>query len=426
MRIAIIGAGAAGLAALRHSLQEQHSCEVFEQTGSIGGTWNYTDEIGTDHFGLPVHSSMYQGLRTNLPKELMQFEDFPFRSPERSYVGQSDVLRYIKDYAEQFRLMSYIKFFTTVVRVSPLEHGRWSLDVKDLKLGSIETKTFDAVFVCVGNYKTPFLPAFKGVETFRGATIHSHSFRKTAPFADKRVLIVGSGPSGLDIARLINTVAKKVILSHRSPWNPLNVLPEEILKKPEIREFKEHSVVFNDGTEEDIDNVVFCTGYLYSFPFLSDECKIQVEDKWVKYLYKQIININHPTMAFIGIPYQIFPFVIFGIQVRFFLAYLSGKFTASKNDMMGDLTIYMNQRRDRGIPDSKAHMLSLDQGDYMDDLAATANIQKVPHVFIKMYKYVHSDGKGKMDLSYRIVDENEFEILKNSKIDNYLRVENTP
>lgn len=62
MKIAIIGAGASGLAALRHSLEEGFECEVYEQTDQIGGTWVYTDEITLDCYGLPIHSSMYSGL----------------------------------------------------------------------------------------------------------------------------------------------------------------------------------------------------------------------------------------------------------------------------------------------------------------------------------------------------------------------------
>lgn len=63
MNIAVIGAGAAGLNAAKHSIANNYKCTVFEQTGEIGGTWVYTDEVGTDKFGIPVHTSMYQGLR---------------------------------------------------------------------------------------------------------------------------------------------------------------------------------------------------------------------------------------------------------------------------------------------------------------------------------------------------------------------------
>lgn len=63
MKIAIIGAGAAGLDALRHSLAANHVCEVFEKTDRIGGTWVFNNKVGLDNNGLPIHSSMYAGLK---------------------------------------------------------------------------------------------------------------------------------------------------------------------------------------------------------------------------------------------------------------------------------------------------------------------------------------------------------------------------
>lgn len=79
--------------------------------------------------------------------------------------------------------------------------------------------------------------------------------------------------------------------------------------------------------------------------------------------------------------------------------------------MMEDLLIYMNKRKELGIPDSKAHFLGVTQGEYMDDLAETANIKKVPDVFIKIYKYVHGEGKGNRNLSFKIINNNEFKIV---------------
>ena len=73
LRVAVIGAGAAGVAALRHLKDRLETFQpvAFEQTLNIGGTWVYTDDVGIDSTtGRPVHSSMYRNLRVNLPKEV--------------------------------------------------------------------------------------------------------------------------------------------------------------------------------------------------------------------------------------------------------------------------------------------------------------------------------------------------------------------
>ena len=66
-----------------------------DQSPVLGGTWVYTDEVGKDsRHGLPIHSSMYKNLRTNLPKEVMAFPDFPFDDAEcgkRSFIGEREV-----------------------------------------------------------------------------------------------------------------------------------------------------------------------------------------------------------------------------------------------------------------------------------------------------------------------------------------------
>ena len=63
--ICVIGAGAAGLCAARYltSHPDMFKVRVFEQTSTVGGTWNYTDAVNSDRYGLPIHSSMYKNLR---------------------------------------------------------------------------------------------------------------------------------------------------------------------------------------------------------------------------------------------------------------------------------------------------------------------------------------------------------------------------
>lgn len=94
----VIGAGAAGLVAARELLHEGHNPTVFEQGARPGGVWVYTDgvEEGSDApvVAGPVHSSMYRNLRTNLPREVMAYSDFPFTRvwrDARRFCGHEEV-----------------------------------------------------------------------------------------------------------------------------------------------------------------------------------------------------------------------------------------------------------------------------------------------------------------------------------------------
>lgn len=64
LKIAIIGAGAAGLASAKNAVEKGHNVTIYEQSGALGGIWCYTDKIGKDNYGVPIHTPMYQGLRS--------------------------------------------------------------------------------------------------------------------------------------------------------------------------------------------------------------------------------------------------------------------------------------------------------------------------------------------------------------------------
>lgn len=61
--LAIIGGGASGLTSAKNALEQGHNVVVYEQTGQLGGIWWYTDNIGKDEYGVPIHTPMYQELR---------------------------------------------------------------------------------------------------------------------------------------------------------------------------------------------------------------------------------------------------------------------------------------------------------------------------------------------------------------------------
>jgi dimethylaniline monooxygenase (N-oxide forming) len=196
MKVGIIGAGPAGLCAIKHSVAFNCDVVAFEQTESIGGTWNFTNETGRDKYGIDVHSSMYQGLFTNIPKEIMSYPDFPYQTHEKSFVSSGEVLKYFHLYAETFDLFKHIRFQHHVLRVCPRFDDKWEFTVRNLRADKLETYVFDAVLVCNG-FSAPFMPKIPGQEVFVGKQMHSHLYRSSDNYQNERVLVIGGGERGL-------------------------------------------------------------------------------------------------------------------------------------------------------------------------------------------------------------------------------------
>lgn len=106
--VGVIGAGAAGLCTTRHILATSGLTPVvWEQSSDLGGTWRLSDDE-TEGIRSSVHSSMYQNLRTDLPKVMMAFPDFPFPEEGESFVHHTSVLKYLEDYTHHYDLLPWI------------------------------------------------------------------------------------------------------------------------------------------------------------------------------------------------------------------------------------------------------------------------------------------------------------------------------
>ncbi|KAL0040489.1 hypothetical protein WJX77_008534 [Trebouxia sp. C0004] len=134
LNVAVIGAGAAGLVATRELLREGHRVTAFEQNDNVGGIWDYQEECETEDLlgrnpnRRHVHSSMYSSLRTNLPRQIMSFSDFPF-IPEvmgdqshdsRRFPSHTEVQAWLEVFAARFQLRQYIRFNSQIVSLRPI------------------------------------------------------------------------------------------------------------------------------------------------------------------------------------------------------------------------------------------------------------------------------------------------------------------
>ncbi|XWS49771.1 hypothetical protein CRYUN_Cryun12cG0031200 [Craigia yunnanensis] len=293
--VAVVGAGAAGLVAARELHREGHSVVVFERGNEVGGTWVYTPRVEPDPLGIDpnrpiVHTSVYSSLRTNLPREVMGFRDFPFviRSGEnrdpRMYPGHREVLLYLKEFAREFGIEEMVRFETEVVKVGILENGKCKVRSKktsslnnennDNNISEIEfdDEIFDAVVVCVGHYTEPRIAEIPGVNLWPGKQMHSHNYRIPEPFRDQVVILIGCSASAVDISRDIAAIAKEVHVASRS------VADETYTKQLGYNNLWLHSmidsaredgtVVFRNGKVVLADVIMHCTGYS-SFDCLS-------------------------------------------------------------------------------------------------------------------------------------------------------------
>ncbi|XP_051250872.1 uncharacterized protein LOC127360475 isoform X2 [Dicentrarchus labrax] len=326
-RVAVVGAGAAGLCAARHILSRRNSFAppvVFELTENVGGTWCYDERVGTNDNGRPIHSSMYRDLRTNLPKEVMMFPDFPFDPQLSSFLPHQEVQRYLEGYCQSHDIRPHIRFNTVVENVKPVvvttdgEEGRttWEVTSSDSS-GCQKTETFDSVFVCSGHYSDPHIPDVPGIENFKGKLLHSHSYRCAEPFSGQSVVVLGAKASGLDISIELAKAGAQVTLSHSRPRLTFPLPPGIQQSSSVVAVEEDGSILFQDGSVGAADVLMFCTGYNFSYPFLdAAQLGLEIQDHLVSPLYRFMMPPAFPTLFFIGICKIICPFPNFNCQIQ--------------------------------------------------------------------------------------------------------------
>uniref|UniRef100_A0A1B0CKM6 Flavin-containing monooxygenase n=1 Tax=Lutzomyia longipalpis TaxID=7200 RepID=A0A1B0CKM6_LUTLO len=417
MKVAVIGAGSGGLCAAKHSLEAGLEVTVYEQTDQIGGTWVYRDDVGKDKHGLDIHSSMYRGLMTNLPREIMGFPDFPIVGDETSFLPAERILKFHHEYADHFNLRKHIKFQHNVVRVHPHGESQWEVLVRDLVEDKYTTTIFDAIFICNGHYSTPSYPNYPGRKLFRGRQIHSHDYRSKEIFAGERVLVIGAGPSGMDFTKDAAKVAEYAVQCHHWQEPPNVPFPAHVVQKcADVVRLTEDGAVFSDGTSEKFTIIAYCTGYKFTFPFISVDCGVSVESNYLSPLYQHCLNINRPTMAFIGICNFVIAQQMMDLQVRFALKFITGaKELPPKEEMFASEKYEITRRLKKGISLRKAHFMGADQGKYFEDLARIADIKPLPPVLAVLHTeicaLIRSDILNFRKTNYRIVDDHTFEKL---------------
>lgn len=337
-RVAVIGSGAAGLAAAKAFGRGAHACDVvvFEKDSYIGGVWRHEPKARD--------RPMYQGLRTNLPKEIMAFREYPWTNVPvddgKSFVRHEQVLQYLQSYAEKYSLSQFIKTNTRVEQLTVLSDAqsafssKWPMIQIDTATTTTadgqdeqtkekeESQLYDAVCICNGHYSLPAMPKLPGLhEYFTGRILHSIEYDDPSEFQGQSVLCIGGRASGSDLAREIAQHAKHVYLSDTvfegsEPVSKFNVtwVPKTV------------GIAANGHVQFDrdcpvsskVDCIIFCTGYDYHFPFINakSNLELQVGGRRVAPLFEQLWYAHAPNVAFVGLSHSVLPFPFFEFQVQ--------------------------------------------------------------------------------------------------------------
>jgi hypothetical protein len=318
MTTLVIGAGPAGLAAIKSLKEAGLPVKGVEKNADVGGQWLYG----------AAPSAVYASTHLISSKRTTAYADFPMPEDWPAYPGHERVSEYFKSFARHFDLYSSIRFNTEIRKIEQRD-GSWRAT-----LGDGSTEDYESVIFANGHLSDPLMLKIPG--EFTGRLMHAKDYKTADIFEGKRVLVVGMGNTGCDIVVDAIHRAKQVLWSVRGgnhfvpkflagkpadegnhkpkrfiiPKRLRSMLHEPVLRflvgpperfglpKPEhrlydktpivnslvlqhlgqgdvtlrkpIKEFRGDTVAFTDGQEDQVDLVLLATGYEITFPFLED------------------------------------------------------------------------------------------------------------------------------------------------------------
>ena len=204
MRVAIIGAGVAGLATAKVLTQAGHDVEVFEKAPDVGGVWSQTRR--------------YPGLTTQSPKAQYSLSDFPMPRDYPEWPTGEQIQAYLAAYATHFGLDRALRLGTEVTSASPTADGRWILATT----GAGETSEFDRLVIANGVFCEPAIPFYPGLPEFAeagGVLCAGIEFHDAEQARGKHVLVVGYGKSACDVTVPISEVAASTdVIARQLLW----------------------------------------------------------------------------------------------------------------------------------------------------------------------------------------------------------------
>lgn len=420
-RVCVIGAGPSGLTTIKNLLDAGISDIIcHEAFAESGGIWAYSEE--------PERPSVYESAHTISSRQLSQFSDFPMPASYPDYPSNRQILDYMRGYEAHFDLDRYIRFGSRAEKAEKRNDGGWLITTATAS-GTL-VHTADYLVVCSGHHRKPYIPELPG--DFSGEQSHSGRFKKAQPYAGKKVLVVGAGNSGCDIAVAVSRVADHVSLSMRNPQvivqkfvagRPVDVqyaklqrfsqsirdvvlrwcvrlsvgpyarygLPEpdfpilsrhptlntdileqirhgKVMPRQGIERAEGHRIHFADGSEGEFDAIIWATGFEIEVPFLGDICAGWERATQLP-LYLKMMLADEPRLSFVGLIQPIgCIWVLAELQAKLIAREVAGKWKRPA-DMAGRIARQLRIDGER-YKESPRHALQVDFHEYRAELEA--------------------------------------------------------
>ncbi len=201
-RVVVIGAGISGICAAIKLHELGIPYVVLEKNDTVGGTWLEND---------------YPGAGVDTPSHLYSFSFDPHPGWSRYYAKQGEILDYLRGVAERHGILRDVRFGTEVVSATfDAAAQRWEVVARETD-GATRAYRADAVISSVGQLNRPQMPTVPGLETFPGPAFHSARWRHDVDLAGKRVGVLGTGASAMQIIPSIAGTPAEVVVFQRSP-----------------------------------------------------------------------------------------------------------------------------------------------------------------------------------------------------------------
>ena len=345
---------------------------------------------------------MYRYLWSNGPKECLEFADYSFDEhfgkPIPSFPPREVLRDYILGRAEKSGVKKNIKFNTTVENIKTDGAG-FKLIARDKKNNKLENEYFDKVIVANGHFSVPFVPEYKGMDSFPGRIMHSHDFRDAEEFRDKNVVILGSSYSAEDVSlQCYKYGAKSVTIGYRN--NPMGFnWPDGMKEVHYLDKIEGNKAIFKDGTIQEMDVLILCSGYLHHFPFLEEDLKLKTHNRlYPPDLFKGVMWEKNHNLFYLGMQDQFHTFNMFDAQAWFVRDVIMNKINLPSKDVISkDIDVWV--KKEEALEDPY-QMIDF-QTDYCLDLVKDTDYPKIDFELIKKHFYDWEHDKEANILTYR-------------------------